>query len=590
MIRPLDKAQLSHSIFVNKSEPKISYDPRTRRYAVSPEQNWFEEIEVQGPLQLAYSAKSGKREFLRTISTSGEISREQYQQYLTINPVHLMSTKEFQYLWVDNGFYEADGDLTFEQAVALVRASAIKRARKIQRAVEMSQVQSRLGNVRQDRESIPDEVKHLVWNRDGGHCANCGASSDLQYDHVIPLALGGSNSLSNLQLLCGTCNRRKGPSLTVDHLPSQLLGRKNHVPLAKESPNARSEIVTSFIPGPSYSVSPRNQVPPTAAVKGVRTHQFANTKVQELVDFLVSQLESFRNLRRSLDKKARDLVQFLNSFEGVKCTIDGGYPETLTGMLRLSIEDDRVQQEVEELLRAWIGCFQETNSVWVGISSRFNSIVSRQELLQESIHSISAISDAGSKVTQWVRILNELVEMTELFDRLLADPNLAKTTLRLQGLDERIRRRCNKKLEKAKTTATETSGKVGIAIGSLPEIKDEASQPGKTDAGSVSTMKCEMCSVNLRFDSADSRIRCPQCSSIYAKCERCGKFSTAGNRDPTWNIICENCNMGVPREMLLESSEVIASVGESELPKQSSAPDGPNRTTRKHGLGGSHRW
>lgn len=35
----------------------------------------------------------------------------------------------------------------------------------------------------------------------------------LQYDHVLPVALGGATTVENLQLLCADCNRRKSDSL-----------------------------------------------------------------------------------------------------------------------------------------------------------------------------------------------------------------------------------------------------------------------------------------------------------------------------------------------------------------------------------------
>lgn len=40
-------------------------------------------------------------------------------------------------------------------------------------------------------------------------CLCCGTSNDLQPDHVIPLSCGGSNTIDNIQPLCGKCNRRK---------------------------------------------------------------------------------------------------------------------------------------------------------------------------------------------------------------------------------------------------------------------------------------------------------------------------------------------------------------------------------------------
>ncbi len=46
-----------------------------------------------------------------------------------------------------------------------------------------------------------------------GRCAVCAASLKAGYhiDHVQPLALGGSNDRTNLQLLCPPCNLSKGP-------------------------------------------------------------------------------------------------------------------------------------------------------------------------------------------------------------------------------------------------------------------------------------------------------------------------------------------------------------------------------------------
>ena len=52
-----------------------------------------------------------------------------------------------------------------------------------------------------------------MFARDGGRCVECGSDFELQYDHLIPLALGGGSGVDNLQLLCADCNRRKGAAL-----------------------------------------------------------------------------------------------------------------------------------------------------------------------------------------------------------------------------------------------------------------------------------------------------------------------------------------------------------------------------------------
>lgn len=60
---------------------------------------------------------------------------------------------------------------------------------------------------------IPPEVRREVWRRDEGRCVVCHSRERLEFDHIIPVIMGGSNTARNLQLLCETCNRGKGGTL-----------------------------------------------------------------------------------------------------------------------------------------------------------------------------------------------------------------------------------------------------------------------------------------------------------------------------------------------------------------------------------------
>ncbi|MBW4564347.1 MAG: HNH endonuclease [Mojavia pulchra JT2-VF2] len=67
---------------------------------------------------------------------------------------------------------------------------------------------------------IPPQVKTYVFQRDKYQCQSCGKTTletDLTIDHIIPLARGGQNDISNLQTLCYTCNQQK-----KDHIDSRF--------------------------------------------------------------------------------------------------------------------------------------------------------------------------------------------------------------------------------------------------------------------------------------------------------------------------------------------------------------------------------
>lgn len=62
---------------------------------------------------------------------------------------------------------------------------------------------------KESRRRIPRDVRQRVWQRYGGRCAECRADTYLEFDHIIPVAKGGGNSDTNVQLLCRKCNLTK---------------------------------------------------------------------------------------------------------------------------------------------------------------------------------------------------------------------------------------------------------------------------------------------------------------------------------------------------------------------------------------------
>lgn len=98
-------------------------------------------------------------------------------------------------------FAERDSDIA--EALALIeKAKAEKQAR--------DNGKSTAKQMRSDARKRYDSLFVEVGRRDGFFCASCGhAGNDLQIDHIEPVAKGGTNDLSNLQLLCPPCNLTK---------------------------------------------------------------------------------------------------------------------------------------------------------------------------------------------------------------------------------------------------------------------------------------------------------------------------------------------------------------------------------------------
>lgn len=79
------------------------------------------------------------------------------------------------------------------------------------------------------RRYFSQNERTAVYNKSEGRCAICGKFVPFEsftVDHIIPLAKGGSNDMSNLQCACKTCNRIK-----QDILPEELMDKLTEIML-----------------------------------------------------------------------------------------------------------------------------------------------------------------------------------------------------------------------------------------------------------------------------------------------------------------------------------------------------------------------
>jgi 5-methylcytosine-specific restriction endonuclease McrA len=146
--------------------------------------------------------------------TEEEMKDDLYRRLLALQlhaPIMVMIGKAGKRWWMfRNEFYCEDENYSDVEMKALILDSIKHKETKVQRAIARVRLEGEPSGARQP---IPDEVRVLVWQRDGGCCVKCGSQEGLEFDHIIPLSQGGSNTARNLQILCEKCNRSKGANL-----------------------------------------------------------------------------------------------------------------------------------------------------------------------------------------------------------------------------------------------------------------------------------------------------------------------------------------------------------------------------------------
>ncbi|WP_394253533.1 HNH endonuclease [Arthrobacter pityocampae] len=162
----------------------------------------------RGPAALSV----GKKVYLLGKITKAEWRGRQEHQREHPMPLTTIAGRRY-WKFQDKYYWENDG-LSSEQIYALLYSREQHNRQRIERA-QANVVMGSAPRTASVRRAIPDDVKQYVMNRDGGRCQSCGSTSEIQYDHVIPLAMGGSSNEANLQILCGPCNRSKGAGLTT---------------------------------------------------------------------------------------------------------------------------------------------------------------------------------------------------------------------------------------------------------------------------------------------------------------------------------------------------------------------------------------
>jgi 5-methylcytosine-specific restriction endonuclease McrA len=147
-----------------------------------------------------------------TLEASATLGRGDYRQLLerqAVSPVVVLETDGRTWWMFRDRVYQEDEGLDAEDVLALALDRERKRDRQLRRAHDL--LRAEVSTTR--RESIPEELRRLVFRRDEGACVTCGSRELLQFDHIIPVARGGATTIDNLQVLCANCNRAKSDDI-----------------------------------------------------------------------------------------------------------------------------------------------------------------------------------------------------------------------------------------------------------------------------------------------------------------------------------------------------------------------------------------
>lgn len=87
--------------------------------------------------------------------------------------------------------------------------------------------------------------KKLLRKVLGCNCVNCGSDIGIEYHHIVPLALGGTNRLTNIVPLCNICHEKAHGSQNIRQIKGSVNGGRKRAPV----PDNYEEILWKYMYG-----------------------------------------------------------------------------------------------------------------------------------------------------------------------------------------------------------------------------------------------------------------------------------------------------------------------------------------------------
>jgi hypothetical protein len=149
---------------------------------------------------------------LHSARHSVNCSRGQYEHLSGVQrttPVRLAAKNGLRWWWYRDRFWWADAKRSpheVESTILMLDLASLYQREAFERV--RAEILGSNG-LAPAEDAVPEHVGREVWIRDRGCCVDCGAASSLAFDHLLPLAAGGTNTPPNLELRCRACLLRR---------------------------------------------------------------------------------------------------------------------------------------------------------------------------------------------------------------------------------------------------------------------------------------------------------------------------------------------------------------------------------------------
>lgn len=245
------------------------------------------------------------------------------------------------------------------------------------------------GKGQNPRQPIPARLRKLILDRDHSRCQSCGRGVEhgvtLHIDHVLPVALGGTNDPDNLQTLCDECNLGKGKYVPeLDPVLRALQKEREERKAAEEAERRREE---------------RERAKKAAIARIARdSKEFralllnrANTESLEIIEFLDALIREFHWL--SCIDGVNDIQAFLSSQKKVSQSVVDSLAEPFSVHAK------------------WIGSTQSLDAKQVLYAMRINeaaSILARTSKLKKK----ATTQGAKAELASWEKRFQKIAKVT----------------------------------------------------------------------------------------------------------------------------------------------------------------------------------